>query len=98
MARGKSLYTINYNRRHTVPREFLNVYEKIKDLNFVKELGIGHYNEKNNKEKKLEIKGFDDLKKGYVVDLHGEKFRQRIFIKVDENKPNYRKTLEDINF
>ena len=98
MAKGKFSGTERYNGSHRYPKEFETIYEKIKNLKFVEELGLGRYFKSKNKKTTLKIKGFDDLKKSYVASLKGKNFEQKIFIKVREKNLNQRKTLEDINF
>lgn len=100
MSKDKSLDTRLYhgngkfNGNHNCPREFFKIYESIKELDFVKFLGIGKFRQ-TKKGKNLEIIGYDENKNSYVVNIIGEKYEQRLFVKVDERKIEYERILKN---
>jgi len=86
MSKDKSRDTIRLqngcgNRKHNMPRELVPVLDKLKNLEFVVQVGVERFNRAREKNK-INIVGFDDSTSSYVVKVSGNKYEQKLFVKV----------------
>lgn len=100
MSKAKSLDTIRLkNKKHSMPREmipFLEVFDLMKNIGYVEEIGVGKYRGVSQNGSTLEFKGYDDLTNFYKVDITHKEYVQTFYLKVrPEFKENFKICIED---
>jgi len=86
MSKAKSRDTIrlhngNCNKKHNIPRELVPVLNKLNSLEFVVCVGTSTFSQARKKNN-INIIGFDDSTSSYVVKVSGDKYEQKLFVKV----------------
>ncbi len=73
------------NSKHNAPKELIQINKKIEKLNFVMgSLGTSKWKPISSKRRnEIDIIGFDYQTRSFSVNMYGETFQQRFFIKVD---------------
>lgn len=81
------------NSKHNTPLELIPITDKIESLKFVKEIGKAKWKPRSSDYyKEIHVTGFDDNQKSISINIYGERFEQKFFIKV--NFPKDRCLLE----
>lgn len=85
---NKGKCNLNYN----IPKEISGVLSRLEKLDFVQHIRFGAFRNTKN-EKGIRIVGYDEKTRNYIVNVKVDKYEQRLFIQVDEQKEDYKNLI-----
>jgi len=81
------------NKKHSIPKEIFRVFDKLKKLDFIEYVGFGRYLI-TSKKPGINIVGYDESTKSYIVNVKVKKYEQKLFLKVDSPNRTHKKRIE----
>jgi len=83
------------NCKHNVPKGMLEIICEFKDLDFIREVGVGKF-KPSKKEKGGILVGFDDRGKSYLVNVTNGGYEQKFYLGVHSKKEEYEQIIKDV--
>jgi len=84
-------------RNNTTSKNIAIVLEKLEALEFVSHVSPGNF-KPSNVISQIDILGYDDRKKQYILNVYGGQFVQKVLLNVSAPKPEYRGLIKGCSF